>query len=74
MSLSLTEEECKTEREKVQTILTQLKTTFTDLENVLQSFQTDDEHYHYMFEEFTRHGQEFLDYFTDIKIEELYTR
>ena len=52
-----------------------LKTNFTLLEETLQKLGTEKEtgDLYYLFTEFHRHGQEFIDFFTDDKIEELYT-
>jgi len=75
MSIKLTENEFKEERNKIQVILTNLQTNFKSLEEVLLSLSDrDKKNYPYLFEEFHKHGQELIDFLTNEKIEELYKK
>ena len=75
MSVDISEEDFKLARDEIYLHLLQLQTNFADLEEMLKKLETEKEtNLYYMFDEFQRHGQEFIDYFTDEKIEELYEK
>lgn len=70
--LILDETKFKVEVSKILNLLNDLQTNFKDLESVLESLNSSKQDFSYLFNEFVRHGQEFINYFTNEKITELY--
>jgi len=70
-----TENGFKTARDDIYVKLLELQTDFKEMEAILQKWEIEQgKAIWYLFDEFQRHGQEFIDEFTDARIEELYKK